>query len=158
MKKSFAVLGAIAFAALAVAPAEARVRARAGVLNCQVAPGVGLIFGSQRAVECDFRSRHYREHYTGRITRIGLDIGVSSGQQIAWAVFAPARRGRGALAGSYVGATAEASLAAGLGANALIGGFQRSIALQPLSVGTQTGFNLAVAVSGLELGYAGSRR
>lgn len=155
MRKSLAVLGLIAFAALSSAPAEARVRA--GTLTCQVAPTVGLVFGSQRAVDCQFKSRRYREHYTGRITRIGLDIGFTSGQQIVWAVFASARPGTGALAGSYVGATAEVSLAAGLGANALVGGFRRSIALQPLSVGTQTGVNLAVAVSGLELDDAGRR-
>jgi hypothetical protein len=156
MRKSLAVLGVIALTALAAAPAEARVRA--GTLTCQVAPGVGLIIGSQRTVDCQFKSRRHREHYTGRITRIGLDLGFTSGQQVAWLVFASARPGRGALAGSYVGATAEASLAAGLGANALVGGFQRSIALQPLSVGTQTGVNLAVAVSGLDLDYAGRRR
>ncbi|MCK9915901.1 DUF992 domain-containing protein [Microbacteriaceae bacterium K1510] len=156
MKKSLLALAAVAIATLATVPAEARVRA--GTLTCQVAPGVGLIVGSQRALECQFQSRRHREHYTGRVNRVGLDIGFTSGQQIVWAVFASARPGRGALAGNYVGATAEVSLAAGLGANALIGGFRRSIALQPLSVGTQTGVNLAVAVTGLDLEYAGRRR
>jgi len=157
MKKSLLALAAIAAATLATVPAEARVRA--GTLTCQVAPGVGLIVGSQRTLECQFTSRRYRgEHYTGRVNRVGLDIGFTSGQQVVWAVFASARPGRGALAGNYVGATAEVSLAAGLGANALVGGFRRSIALQPLSVGTQTGVNLAVAVTGLDLEYAGRRR
>jgi hypothetical protein len=156
MKKFLLALAAVAAAMLATVPAEARVRA--GTLTCQVAPGVGLILGSQRSLECQFQSRRRVEHYTGRINRIGLDIGFTSGQRIVWAVFASARPGRGALAGRYVGATAEVSLAAGLGANVLVGGFRRSIALQPLSVGTQTGVNLAVAVSGLDLEYAGRRR
>lgn len=153
MRKSLAVLGVIAFAALSSTPAEARVRA--GTLTCQVAPSVGLILGSQRSVDCQFKSRRYRERYTGRITRVGLDIGFTSGGQLAWVVFAPARPGRGALAGSFVGASAEVSLAAGLGANALVGGFRRSIALQPLSVGAQRGVNLALGVSGMDLEYAG---
>ncbi|AXK79506.1 DUF992 domain-containing protein [Pseudolabrys taiwanensis] len=155
MKKSLLALAAVAAATLAAVPAEARVRA--GTLTCQVAPGVGLIVGSQRTLECQFKSRRLRERYTGQVNRIGLDIGFTSGQQVVWAVFASARPGRGALAGNYVGATAEVSLAAGLGANALVGGFRRSIALQPLSVGTQTGVNLAVAVTGLDLEYAGRR-
>jgi hypothetical protein len=155
MRKSLAVLSVIAFTTLACASAEARVRA--GTLTCRVAPGIGLIVGSQREVDCDFRSRRYRERYVGRITRIGLDFGFTTNQQIGWIVFAAARPGRGALAGSYVGASAEVSLAAGLGANALVGGLRRSIMLQPLSVTAQTGVNLAVGVSGLNLTYAGRR-
>jgi hypothetical protein len=59
--------------------------------------------------------------------------------------------GRGSLAGSYVGASAEATVGAGLGANVLVGGFQRSVALQPVSVSGQTGLNFALGVGDLEL-------
>ena len=38
-----------------------------------------------------------------------------------------------------------------LGANALIGGSQRSAALQPVSVEAQVGVNLALGVAGLTL-------
>ena len=58
---------------------------------------------------------------------------------------------RGALAGVYAGATAEATVGAGLGANILVGGSDRSVALQPLSVQGQAGLNLAVGVADLEL-------
>ena len=61
------------------------------------------------------------------------------------------RRGFGTLAGVYSGATAEATIAVGLGANALVGGSNRTVALQPLSVTGQTGLNLAVGVASLEL-------
>jgi hypothetical protein len=150
MKKSFAALGAMALIAAAAMPAEARVRA--GLLTCSVAPGVGYIVGSQKSVSCDFKSASGRhERYSGRITRVGLDIGYTSGGRIAWAVYAPARRGPGALAGGYGGASAEATVGGGVGANVLVGGFRRSITLQPVSVGAQKGFDLAVAVSGLEL-------
>ena len=149
MKKVAALLTMLTVVAF-TAPADARVRA--GLLNCTVAPGVSFIVGSQKTMECHFRPVRGRgENYSGRITRLGLDVGFTSGGKIAWAVYAPARRGPGALAGVYGGASAEATIAGGIGANVLIGGFRRSITLQPISVGTQTGFDLAVAVSGLEL-------
>jgi len=151
MKKSVAVLGALALMVMA-APADARVRA--GLLTCEVAPGVSFIVGSQKTMTCQYKSvRGWRETYRGRITRVGLDIGYTSGGKIAWVVYAPSRRGPGALAGSYGGTSAEATVGGGVGANVLIGGFQRSISLQPVSVGAQKGFDLAVAVSGLELDF-----
>ena len=55
------------------------------------------------------------------------------------------------LEGKYVGATAEATAGVGLGANALIGGFERSVALNPVSVQAQTGINIAAGVAELTL-------
>jgi hypothetical protein len=149
MRKSAAALGALALIVLA-APAEARIRA--GLLTCSVAPGVSFIVGSQKAVTCDFKSVDgRREHYSGRITRIGLDVGFTTGGKIVWAVYAPAQRRAGALAGGYGGASAEATAGGGVGANVLVGGFKHSITLQPVSVGAQQGLDLALAISGLEL-------
>jgi uncharacterized protein DUF992 len=150
MRKSIAVLGALALAALAASPAQARVRA--GVLTCEVAPGVSFIVGSQKSLACTYKSvRGWRERYGGRITRIGLDVGFTTGGRLVWAVYAPARPGPGALAGVYGGASGEATVGGGVGANVLIGGFQRSIMLQPLSVGAQQGLDVALAIGGLEL-------
>ncbi len=149
MKKSVAMFGALALIAFA-APAEARMRA--GMLTCEVAPGVSFLVGSQKTMNCQFKSvRGRTESYVGRITRVGLDVGFTTGGKVAWAVYAPAKRGPGALAGGYGGASAEATVGGGVGANVLVGGLERSIALQPISVGEQKGFDLAVAVSGLEL-------
>jgi hypothetical protein len=69
-----------------------------------------------------------------------------------WVVFTETVAGPGFLAGDYVGASAEVSLAAGLGANVLIGGSNRTVALQPISVNGQIGINLALAVASLRLG------
>jgi hypothetical protein len=55
------------------------------------------------------------------------------------------------LAGRYVGASGSASFGVGLGANALIGGFRRSIALQPLSIERHVAVNLRLGVAGLTL-------
>jgi Protein of unknown function (DUF992) len=70
---------------------------------------------------------------------------------MVWGVYAPTSRPAGALAGSYGGATAEATVVAGLGANVLVGGSNRTVALQPLSLQGQTGLNVAAGVAGIEL-------
>jgi hypothetical protein len=122
-------------------------------LTCSVSASVGLVVGSQKNVNCVFRGQpgEPEEGYTGTITRVGLDVGFTSGGVIVWTVFADTNRGAGMLAGTYVGATAEASVAAGLGANVLVGGSQRSVALQPLSLQGQTGINVAAGIGELEL-------
>jgi len=124
-----------------------------GQLTCSVSAGVGLVVGSQKNVNCVFRGQtgEPEESYTGTITRVGLDVGFTSGGVIVWTVFADTNRGAGMLAGTYVGATAEASVAAGLGANVLVGGSQRSVALQPLSLQGQTGINVAAGIGELQL-------
>jgi hypothetical protein len=56
-----------------------------------------------------------------------------------------------ALAGTYAGASGDVSLGLGVGANALVGGSNRTVSLQPLSVEGQVGVNLALGVAGLRL-------
>jgi di/tricarboxylate transporter len=58
---------------------------------------------------------------------------------------------RGALAGHYGGITAGAAVGVGLGANALVGGLDRSFALQPVSVEGTTGLEVAAGVGGMTL-------
>ena len=87
----------------------------------------------------------------GTLTKVGVDIGVTTGGVMVWGVYAPTSRPAGALAGSYGGATAEATVVAGLGANVLVGGSNRTIALQPLSLQGQAGLNVAAGVAGIEL-------
>jgi hypothetical protein len=50
-----------------------------------------------------------------------------------------------------VGAAASATVGVGVGANALIGGSNNTIALQPVSVQGQTGLSVAAGIAGLEL-------
>ena len=57
----------------------------------------------------------------------------------------------GALAGNYVGLSAEATAGVGVGANALVGGSGETFVLQPVSVQAQQGLNLAVGFSSFEL-------
>jgi len=87
----------------------------------------------------------------GSITKFGLDLGATAGGEMVWAVFAPTNRKFGALAGDYGGATAEATVGVGLGANVLVGGSDRTVALQPVSVQGQAGLNVAAGVTDLRL-------
>jgi hypothetical protein len=159
MKKWIISAGAIAIttALLAASPASARSGVKVGALNCRVSAGVGMILGSSRKMICRFHpSGGGRiETYTGRINRVGVDIGFTSKSYMTWAVFAGGKTRRGALAGSYGGASAEATVGVGLGANVLVGGFKKTIALQPLSVQGQEGLNVAAGIAGLRLSYAG---
>src|SRR2546430_10997502 len=68
-----------------------------------------------------------QEPYAGTIRKFGLVVGATDKGVLAWDVFAPAAGPeRGALAGDYVGVDASATVGAGFGANALVGGFNRS--------------------------------
>jgi Protein of unknown function (DUF992) len=129
-----------------------------GFLNCDVSGGLGLIITSQKELLCTFRNNAGEiEVYTGFIRRVGLDLGGTTGGQMVWDVLAPSGRVvRGALSGAYVGASAEATLGGGFGANILVGGSDHSIALQPISVQGQAGLNLAVGVADLVLNLAPS--
>ena len=57
----------------------------------------------------------------------------------------------GALQGDYVGATASFALGVGAGANALIGGFNKSVALQPVSIEGTNGLNVAAGIGAINL-------
>ena len=135
------------------AQATAQSGVAVGTLTCNVASGFGFVFGSSRAINCTFAGPGGRyEHYVGDISKFGVDIGFTQGGILVWTVFAPsASLAPGVVAGNYVGATASATVAVGVGANALIGGSNNSIALQPLSVEANRGLNVAAGVAALTL-------
>jgi Protein of unknown function (DUF992) len=138
--------------ALAAVPAEAQSGVNIGTLACNVSGGIGYIITSAKSMACTFApAGGPPQHYSGVIRKFGLDIGFSGEAVMTWMVFAPGSVSPGALQGSYAGASAEVSAGLGLGANALIGGFNGSIALQPLSIQGQTGLNVAAGVASLEL-------
>jgi hypothetical protein len=127
-----------------------------GSLNCDVSAGFGVIIGSRRSMTCTFTPSQPTfpvETYSGTITKVGIDIGATTAGVLGWLVYAPTSRPAGALAGIYAGATAEATFAVGLGANVLVGGSNRTIALQPVSVQGQTGLNVAAGVAELNLQF-----
>ena len=149
------VAASVALASLVWASgASAQGRVKVGALRCNLAPTVGLIVASKQRLSCTYTpdGPWPPETYYGSFTTIGLDIGFKGGGRLVWAVFAPVNGYyHGALAGTYVGASADVTIGIGLGANALVGGSHRSFALQPLSVEGNIGFNLAGGISKLRL-------
>ena len=146
--RSLILIGIIAVAQLARAD-----ELKVGVLRCDVAGGLGLIITSTKPMACIFHSaRGSSERYSGVIRKFGIDIGETSRGVLAWDVFAPtAGRSRGGLAGDYAGVDASAAVGAGVGANALVGGFGRSITLQPFSIEVQSGLALSAGVASMTL-------
>jgi hypothetical protein len=153
MHKILGTFAAVALMGAMAIPAQAADRTKVGTLNCDISGGLGLIVTSKKDVTCMFTpaAAGPREVYVGSISKFGLDLGATNGGEMVWAVFAPSNRRFGALAGEYGGASAEATVGAGLGANVLVGGTDRTVALQPVSVQGQTGLNVAVGVTGLRL-------
>ena len=82
-----------------------------------------------------------------------VDIGYHNGGVMAWAVFAPSELKPGSLSGGYGGVTASATVGVGAGANLLVGGSDKSVSLQPLSLEGNTGLNLAAGVASIDLTY-----
>ena len=167
MRRSLlALLGAVAFFSEAVASAQqaapgaaktgvapaGRKGVNVGSLSCNVAGGTGFVFGSTKALSCIFtRTDGTGERYHGEINRFGIDIGYTKEAQVVWLVLAPGSIGLGALAGSYGGVTLQGTVGVGAAANVLVGGSNKQITLQPVSVEGSTGLNVAGGVAEISL-------
>ena len=129
-------------------------KTQVGKLKCEVEGGIGLILGSKKEMACVFdKNDGSIENYVGRVTKIGVDIGVTKESTILWAVFAPSgENDKGALAGKYSGVAAEAAVVGGVGANALFSA-GNNFTLQPFSVQGQVGLNIAGGLSQIELEF-----
>jgi hypothetical protein len=153
MKNTVIAIISAAAMALGVGSASAGGGVKLGVLKCHADRGIGWIIGSSKDVDCVFTPAGggHEEYYEGSIGKLGLDLGITQETMLGWVVFAPGKLKGGSLKGSYTGASAEATVGLGVGANVLVGGFRKSINLQPISVQAQTGLNVAAGVSSLHL-------
>ena len=128
--------------------------ANLGTLTCNVAGGIGFVFGSSKDLSCLFtRTNGTAEKYTGSIKKFGVDVGFTKEAQMVWLVFAPGNIAPGAVAGSYAGATLSGTVGVGVGANVLVGGSNKQITLQPVSVEGSVGLNAAAGIGVVELQY-----
>ncbi|MEM5520255.1 DUF992 domain-containing protein [Sulfitobacter sp. AS59] len=154
---STAILAGTMFGGAALAADNETVdHTEVGSLSCDVGDGSGFIVGSSRELTCIFNpveEGQADEKYVGEINRWGLDIGETHNGQMSWLVLAPTESeySEGGLNGSYKGVSAEATFGVGLGANVMTGGSENTLALQPVSVNTQNGMNLAVGVGEINL-------
>src|SRR5690349_12481249 len=116
--KALSALTAFALISIATGAAQAQpgAYAPAGSLTCSIAPSVGMIVAGVREMNCIFNpTMGPPERYVGRVTTVGVDIGVTTGGTFVWTVlmagatpYPPA-----GLGGSYAGASADASVVVG---------------------------------------------
>jgi len=143
---------AVGLGMAATAPGLAQGGVQVGTLTCNASGSWGFIFGSTRNLACTFSGPGRIEYYRGEISKFGVDIGYTAGGVLIWTVVAPTAMLRpGDLAGTYTGGTASATVGVGVGANALVGGSGNTIALQPLSIETNRGLNVAAGVASMTL-------
>jgi len=159
MKCHRLLFAAFALATMLSAPAEVRAQStswtQVGSLSCNVDPNVGFILVGHQSMRCNYQPSAGQgppQVYDGALNTVGISIGFSAGSVIGWLVFAPtAGVPAGALAGEYVGVTGTAAVGVGGGANVLLGGSNRTIALQPVSLQGSTALNVVAGVSSLKL-------
>jgi hypothetical protein len=145
-------LGTVAALSLSATASAQSGGVNVGSLQCRVSGGMGFVFGSSKDLDCLLaRADGKGERYVGTINKYGVDIGFTKEAQMVWLVFAPGAVAPGALAGEYGGATASATVGAGVGANVLLGGSNKQITLQPVSVEGSAGLNIAAGVAAVTL-------
>jgi hypothetical protein len=157
MKKSLGLMALVCFGSLGLAsPGQAAPSGvNVGTLTCGVASGWGFVFGSSKDLHCVFRQNNkHNTHYEGSISKFGVDIGYTEGGVLVWGVVAPTSDVRaGSLSGDYAGVSASATVGVGVGANVLVGGFDKSFSLQPLSVSGNEGLNVGAGMGSINLAY-----
>jgi len=152
-----AALGALGLVAGGVAlgtPARAQ-DVRVGMMTCDMAGGFGYVLGSSRDLQCTFSpAQGPAEHYAGRISKFGVDIGYVQNAVMVWTVLAPTvALSPGSLTGTYGGVTASATVGVGVGANVLVGGSSDTISLQPVSIEGGTGLNVSGGFASMSLNF-----
>ena len=153
-KHVMVILAALAATTLPAATATQQPSTKLGMLNCVIEGGTGFIVGSTKNLACTFTPANNKvapEAYMGVVKKFGLDVGATNKTVMQWLVFAPTETAYdpGALAGSYVGVSAEATVVVGGGANLLVGGSEKTFT--PLSVQAQSGLNVAAGVTSFQL-------
>src|SRR6185295_10919713 len=100
LKTRFTVVALLAGMLTAPVAAHAESGVKVGVLTCRLHPSIGFIIAGHQKLTCHFEPQTPGQpagEYVGAINTIGLDIGITAGGAMAWAVWAPTQ-------GSFAGA------------------------------------------------------
>ena len=127
---------------------------KVGVLSCRIDPSIGLIVVQFQKINCRFTPDNSSvvELYAGTMANLGIDLGFTADGILTWGVYAPTKNlVPGSLAGSYGGASINAGVVLGVGANFLLGGSGNTVALQPWSVEGTVGINASLGLQNMEL-------
>lgn len=149
LKKTF-----IATATALTLPVAASAAVEIGTLTCEQADRTNLLVFSQAKYLCMFDPVEGQdEAYTATFNKVGIDMSSKKLETMVWNVLAPSSDNSvGALEGNFYGAGAEAALGEGLGAHVLVGGFDKSFTLQPVSFsGIEESIGFAAAIEEFRL-------
>jgi Protein of unknown function (DUF992) len=151
------LLATLALAATLVEPTAAQVPQSwtlAGSLDCKVDPNVGFTIPGHQSMRCLFTPTASipSEAYAGALNTLDQNAGINVGSVLGFAVLAPTTGlSPGALAGEYVGVSGDAATGVGAGPNVLLGGSNRTVALQPSSLQGSIALNVVAGLSLLKL-------
>jgi hypothetical protein len=151
MKTPFLLAAAAALLAL---PAAADNGQDMGILSCRLTGDQNLVIYSEQEFACVFEPKSGAgQNYTGRIRSLGVDLEFSKDVSLTWAVLTTRTDGSVAdqLRGDYVGAGASVAVVGGVGLNALVGGNDSAITLQPVSVEGSIGGGASIGIERFEL-------
>ena len=127
-------------------------------LEIRATPGTryNLIIRSAVDVEAVFTDmKGNKEYYIGEMgQKLGIDLSHKTDEELGYLVFSVAsdyKHGSYAMQGKYFGSKASAAVGVGIGAQVLIGGFEKSFTLQPIAVGGVEGIGASYGMGYLYL-------
>ena len=143
-----AILAASGAICLAQQPTEI------GTLDCVVEGQTGLVIGAHEGLSCTFvpASGEPQDAYIGIVQEIAPHVDMSGQMVLRWTVLAatPDAYSSGGLEGEYLRASGEAS-ETGVDNDALVSGGPNTFRLQPASVPSDQGLNVASGITSFQL-------
>ena len=136
--------------------ADDAARIELGTLTCDLAAVTNVIVYAEESFDCVLETNEGDAiAYEGTIEKIGANLQIKTDQTLKWIVLSSVSMDEPEdLSGSYFGASAQASLGVGGGANVLVGGSGDNFTLQPISVTGQEGLGASLTLDSLTLNRA----
>lgn len=132
-------------------------RIEVGYLSCTMTGSSNIIVVSEQQYDCIFDGDSLIDgKYKLSVKKYGLDLSITETDELRWAVLAPSKLDfNGVIDGEYAGIAADVAIGYGIGAKALLGGGDKSIAMQPVSVTKGEGLGAAFGVERATLTFEG---
>lgn len=141
-------------AGLAAPAAHADGGVKVGELTCRMDGLKNDIVYTKEEFACTFQpTSGDPQSYTAVLKEVGVNLSFTKDNTLVWGVLAPSDNlaSPDVLKGTYVGAGGTVEVGGGIGANILVGGGDKSITLQPISVSGLVGAGASLDVSALEI-------
>jgi hypothetical protein len=141
----------------ALSPMAASAAEQVGVLECHLSGNGITVLIENQALDCAYEDEMAGgkpQHYLGKLTKVGANIGVNGPGDLVWGVVAETNAlAPGALTGDYVGPEASLRVGVGGGGAILVGGSNNTISLQPFNVEGGEGLGLSAGAENVSLTY-----